>query len=317
MNIRKIIKSSPFFPSILRVKNLYVKKYPVSYTKYKYKKFYGESLNINNPQKLSEKIQYLKLFDYPKNTKVIQAADKFLLHDYLGSKSLEKCATPFLDVFDSVKQINFKKLPNQFVLKKTNASGMNLIVKNKKKLDMPYTIKILNKWMKDDYGYSNAEAHYSGSKSRIICEPFLNLGDEYRFFMVSGKIGFFQIIKWDWSLNESGEVSLEDDILQGHKKHYRIHLDRNLNPLWSDELPKNKNIVLPSYWNELIKISEIIGKDFPVVRVDFNDIDGIPKITELTFTPASGFLDILKNEKELDEVLGKTLNLGDYFEKNY
>ena len=59
-------------------------------TKKLYKKIFNRNLNLNNPILLTEKIQWLKLYDYPKNELVIQAADKYTLKEYLNNKKDEK-----------------------------------------------------------------------------------------------------------------------------------------------------------------------------------------------------------------------------------
>ncbi len=312
VKIKALIKSSPLFPIIIKARKEYAKKKPISYTKYQYKKFYNAPLDLDNPEKLSEKIQWLKLFVYPKNDKVVLAADKYTLHQYLDGKEMGKYRVPYIKVFDDANELDFEKLPNQFVIKKTNASGFNLIVKNKDELNISSTKKLLEKWMNTDFGMINTEFHYSAAQPKIICESFLNLGDEYRFFMVSGEIAFIQVIIWDWETNKDGKKNKDDAVIAGHKKHYRLHFDKNLKLLWSDKGAPQQNISLPNYWKELLEVSKIIGQDFPVVRVDFNDVNGKPKITELTFTPASGFLDILKHDKLLDLELGSRLELSGF-----
>ncbi|WP_432694727.1 ATP-grasp fold amidoligase family protein [Enterococcus faecium] len=290
------------------MKEFYIRKRPISYTKYQYKKYYEASLDLIKPQKLSEKIQYLKLLRYPYDEKVVLAADKYTLHEYLGEKGLLEYAVPFYKVYDNAEQINFNQLPEQFVIKKTNASGMNLIVKDKDKVDTKEVKSIVKGWMKKDFGSQTAEYHYSAATPRIICEPFLNLGDEFRLFMVGGNLAFIQVIKWDWTLDEDGKKNVENDLIKGHKKHYRLHFDSKGNLLWSDDGVSDLTFTPPIYWSDLKEIAKKISNDFPVVRIDFNDVDGQPKITELTFTPASGFLEILRNKPELDMELGKWLS---------
>ncbi|WP_427813652.1 ATP-grasp fold amidoligase family protein [Enterococcus sp. 22-H-5-01] len=310
LKIKKILKSSLLFPLYKESKIKFIQKYPILYTRIVYKRFYKYSLNLEHPVKLSEKIQYLKLFVYPKNEKVILAADKFTLHEYLAENNLSKYSVPYIKIIDDINKLCLQELPDQFVLKKTNASGMNLIVKNKNKLDVVKTKDLLNKWMNTDFGALSTEHHYSAAIPQIICEPFLDLGDEYRFFMVSGEVAFIQVIKWDWTISQNGEKSEDNDVITGHKKHYRLFFDINLNLIRSDDGDYKKNISIPTYWEDLIHVSKIIGKDFPVVRVDFNDVNGAPKITELTFTPANGFLSILRDEEKLDSKLGEQLELS-------
>lgn len=315
MEIRKILKKSLLYAPYIEVKARYVSKYPIIFTKYMYQKFYNEKLDLETPTKLSEKIQYLKLFNYPKNNLVVLASDKFTLHEYLNKKDFSEYSIPYIGIFDSVNQINFDKLPNKFVLKKTNASGMNLIVKDKDKLNLKKTKAEISKWMSTDFGLLSAERHYSSSVPRIICEPYLDLGDEFRFFMVSGKLAFIQVIKWEWNSNEDGNEEINKDIILGHRKHYRLHFNSKYQLMWADEDTPNMMIDLPEHIELMKSVANEIGKDFPVVRVDFNEVNKLPKITELTFTPASGFLDILRKQPEYNSKLGSWLEKSSLDEK--
>lgn len=44
----------------------------------------------------------------------------------------------------------------------------------------------------------------------------------------------------------------------------------------------------PKFFDEMIKVSEIIAKDFPFARVDFIESNGSLLLTEITFYPGSG-----------------------------
>lgn len=54
---------------------------------------------------------------------------------------------PLLGVWDSPDEINFDKLPEQFVLKVNWGSGQNIIVKDKSKLNKKETKRKLKEWM--------------------------------------------------------------------------------------------------------------------------------------------------------------------------
>lgn len=296
------------------VKNL-VKKTPI-FLKYSYKRFYGLPMNFKTPQKLSEKMQILKRYVYPYRKDVIQAADKYTLHDYLKSKNLEELSVPYLKVYESAENFDITELPKSFVLKKTNASSFNLIIKDKDKITEQDIKKTIRSWFSIDFGKIQNEFHYSKAKDRVICEPYFeNLGNEFRFFMVNGEIGFIQVIVWDWSERLYKSKIDSDSVIQGHSKHYRLHFNENWELYWKDNnIPDDLKISKPTNWKELKLISKKIAKNFPVVRIDFNTVNNRLKIIELTFTPASGFLEILKQKPKLDVELGNKLRIEDYFE---
>lgn len=296
-----------FINGLKKIKRYFSSLRPVATTKNYYNFFYNRNLNLSDPTYLSEKLQYLKLYVYPDDRKVILAADKYGLHQYLKSLGLENYSVPYITTFDKSSQIDFDLLPKSFVLKKTNASGYNLIVKNKDNITKQEVLKITKRWFKNDFGKISAEKHYSNSTSRIICEPYLEIGDEYRLFMIGGKLAFIQIIQWEWDKGEDGSELKDQSVINGHSKHLRIHLDPKWNLIWKDEDIDCNIKPKPVFWDELVRTSSLIAKDFPIVRVDFNEINGQPKITELTFTPASGYLDVLKQNPDLDLKLGGLL----------
>lgn len=192
---------------------------------------------------------------------------------------------------------------------------MNLIVKDKSNVTEKEIKKKLRYWFVFDYGKFSHEPHYSKAVDRIICEPFFrNLGNEYRFFMVNGGIGFVQVIVWDWARMGQAQKVNDEFVIEGHSKHYRFHFDKDWELYWKDEDTPNIEIPKPKNFEYLKQISKEIAKDFPVVRVDFNEINGEVKISELTFTPANGYLEILKQRPDLDTKLGKKLRIEDYFE---
>lgn len=315
--IKKILKKTPAFSLYKLFKNEVIKKYPEKFTKNKYQKFYGRSLDLVEPKYLSEKLQYLKLYEYPNNFKVIQAADKYTLHEYLKEKKLSYLSVPFIKVFEKNDDLQIAYLPQAFVIKKTNASGLNLIVKDKNKITEKFVNKLIKSWFKEDFGKNSIELHYSKAVDRVICEPFFeNLGNEYRVFMVNGEIGFVQVITWDWTKTDSEKNIADTNIIEGHGKSYRFHYDSSWKLLWKDEDTPEIIVEQPRNFETMIRISKTIAKDFPIVRVDFSEINNELKIMELTFTPARGFLDVLKNIPELDRKLGKKLILEKSIEEN-
>ena len=63
-------------------------------------------------------------------------ADKYLVKNWVKKKIGEKYIIPLIGVWDSFAQIDFKKLPKKFVLKVNHGCKMNIIVKNKDKLNI-------------------------------------------------------------------------------------------------------------------------------------------------------------------------------------
>ena len=95
----------------------------------------GRRLNLRNPTRFTEKIQWYKI-NY-RNPIMHQCVDKYLVRDYVKDKGLEGILVPLIGKYDSIDQIDWNSLPNMFVIKTTHGGGgLNVVVcTDKKKLD--------------------------------------------------------------------------------------------------------------------------------------------------------------------------------------
>ena len=109
---------------------------PTWYVKYQYKYITHHKLNLKNPTRYTEKLQYLRLYVYPKNALVSKCASRDGAREYLKELGLENLLIPIYGIFDSFDEIDFDQLPDQFVMKCTHACAFNKIVLNKEELDI-------------------------------------------------------------------------------------------------------------------------------------------------------------------------------------
>ena len=103
-----------------------------TYLKLTYKLRTGKKLNLNNPKTFNEKLQWLKLYDRKKI--YTSMVDKYEAKRYVANIIGEEYIIPTLGVYDNFDEINFEKLPNQFVIKCTHDSGGLVICKDKENL---------------------------------------------------------------------------------------------------------------------------------------------------------------------------------------
>lgn len=89
----------------------------------------GKELNLDNPTTLSEKIQWLKLYDSTYLKAYI--TDKITFKDWLKSKIGEGYSPNLLQICNQFKQIDFNSLPNEFVIKVNNSFKKNVFIYNK------------------------------------------------------------------------------------------------------------------------------------------------------------------------------------------
>ena len=254
-----------------------------------YKAKTGEDLDLENPGSFNEKIQWLKLYDStPLKTRL---ADKYIVRDWIKEKIGEEYLVPLLGVWDRFDDIDFSALPDQFALKCNHGSGMNMIVKDKSRMDMESVKEKFDKWMKTNYAYNGLELQYKDIPPKIIAEKYIEQMDnnllDYKIHVFNGIPKIIQIIG--------------DRELQSHKAKECF-----LTPDWapqelmyhtydSYDITPDK----PENLEELLKIAEILGEGFSYVRVDLYDLSGKIIFGEMTFTPASGVGKWLGNEKYL------------------
>ena len=154
-----------------------------------YKLHTGKTLDLENPQTLNEKIQWLKLFDTtPLKTRL---TDKYLVREWVREQIGEKYLIPLLGVWDNFDEIDFDALPEKFVLKANHGCHWNIVVKNKKEFNKDDAKEKMNKWLNTNYAFIyGLELQYKEIKPRIIAEKYLENyhGDiyDYRIWCLNG-----------------------------------------------------------------------------------------------------------------------------------
>ena len=87
-------------------------------------------LNLKNPKTFNEKMQWLKVYD--RNPAYSEMVDKYTAKQFSADKIGSEFIVPALGgPWDSFDEIEFEKLPNQFVLKTTHDCGGVFICKEK------------------------------------------------------------------------------------------------------------------------------------------------------------------------------------------
>lgn len=288
MNIKKIFSGS--FPNLykfLQEKKCEImyqrrraqnpEKYPQLLEK-RYEKLCGVKMDINSPKTYSEKIQWLKLYD--NNPLRTHLTDKVEVRKWIQEMIGDEYLIPVYGVYDTPDEIEWDKLPNQFVIKTNHSSGWNIVVKEKKELNLDKTKKKLKNWLKHDYAFwTEYEPHYSGIQPKILIEKYMedmsgNLTD-YKFLCFSGKPMF---------------VWVDLDRFGNHKRNV-YDLDWNLQP-WSQftyGINENVRKTPPENFEDMCHVANKLCEGFRHVRVDLYNVDGKVYFGEMTFTNGSGF----------------------------
>lgn len=260
-----------------------------------------KKLNLKNPQTFNEKIQWCKLYYYPRSKRVVTCADKYAVREYIKRKGYGETLTPLLGVWDNANDIEWNKLPDQFVLKCNHGCAYNIVVPDKRKLDKAKATKQLNDWLKEDFGAFNIELHYSKIKPhKVICEEFLGESiTDYKFFCFNG---------------EPKYIYVSNDLI--HDRQAQIgffYLDGTKMPLTRDDYTDIPEVKLPPFFDEMTQMAKKLSQDFPFVRVDFFIANGRYYFAELTFTPGAGMMPF--NPEKYDLEWGKMLDISEVVEK--
>lgn len=261
-----------------------------------YRNMMGKELDLNNPQTFNEKLQWLKLHDRKKiYTKMV---DKYEAKEYVASIVGEEYIIPTIGIYNSFDEIDFDKLPNQFVMKCTHDSGGNVVCKDKSKLDIEKAREKINASLKTNYYWVWREWPYKNVKPRIIIEPYLE--DKKETEIIDYKIMCF-----------SGKAKLlftctERNTKNGLKVTF-FDLDWNKLPFTRHYPASTKKIKKPKNFNKMIKFAEKLSKDNIFLRVDFYEINNKLYFGELTFYPGAG---IEEFEPEIwDKKIGDLIEL--------
>lgn len=272
----------------------FFKNYPETILKWRYKLKFKRKLDLNNPNLFFDKIFWMSL--YTDTSLWSELADKYAVRKYVEEKIGSHILNELYGVYASVEEINYHKLPDSFVLKTTNGCTTNILVSDKKNLNIKETNKHLARWMKFHYGEITGQLHYSIIKPQIIAEKFLKQEDnlesslvDYKFYCFEGKPLYVFVVS--------------DRVFNTHTL-ARMMYDLNWNPHPEVFTPDIylKEVEKPKSFDQMIEYSSKLSQPFSFVRVDFYEINGKPVFGEMTFTPGTEAGFTLKFQKELGEL---------------
>ena len=265
-----------------------------AYIESTYKKRFGRTINLKNPETYTEKLQWLKLFY--RNDKMPIVTDKYEVHQYLTNLGYEDILNDVIGVYDNANEIDFDALPKSFVAKTTQGCSSNLICKDKNQLDWEKWQKIMNSWLKLNVYAFGREWNYKDIKARIIIEELIEHQPliDYKFMCFNGEPKYLQIN------NDLGGVHYVD--------FYNIDWTR-VSFTYNKFQKSNHVLPIPPQFEEMKTLARELSKPFPYVRVDFYNPPGKIIFGELTFFPGSGLLPLIPLDSNYDEFLGSQLDL--------
>jgi len=267
------------------------------YLKIQYSLAMHKKLDLEHPVSYNEKIQWLKLHDRkPEYTMMV---DKYAVREYIGKTIGDEYSIPLVGgPWCRFEDIDFDKLPDQFVLKCNHDSGGLVICKDKSKLDKEAARKKIRKSLKRNFYWANREWPYKDVKPCIIAEQYMvdDSGYElrdYKFFCFDGEPKAMFI-----ATDRSSHVSTKFDFFD---------MDFNHLPFTNGHPCAEKTPDKPKCFDEMIRLAKILSQGIKQVRVDFYEINGRVYFGEMTFSHWSGMVPF--KPEEWDYKFGEWIKL--------
>lgn len=255
-------------------------------------------------KEFDQKIAYKMLFD--RRRFLYQTADKYeakrLASSVLGSEGVAK----LYGVHKTAADIDWKALPEEFVIKVTHGCGGSLIVCNvgesytnildsngelplewnvmrvsPKNLNHQVVEKYFNQMIKKTYGWGDPfpfhyEWLYKKIKPRIIIEEYLSDDGkspiDYRLFVMGGKVRYIQRDQIT-ATNHFSTLHNTDWEMLTVKYNYEMTTKQPLPPL---------NL------RKMIEYSELLAEETDFARIDFYEIENRLIFGEITHYPRGG-----------------------------
>jgi len=270
------------------------------------KRFYhakmGKTLDLEHPRTFNEKLQWLKLHD--RNPRYQQLVDKIAVKEYIAECLSEEYVIPTLGVWKHFDDIDFDRLPDQFVLKCSHDSGGLVICTDKAKLDKAAAKEKIERSLRRNYYTFGREWPYNGIEPRILAEKYMCDGDhdkenltDYKIFCFAGEPRYVMTVR-DRSKGK------------GHSLHRWYDTDWQLQDLDLDYRGETRQPEeRPAQLDEMLRIARQLAKGIRHVRVDLYLIGGRIYFGEMTFYHQSG-AEYFEPE-EWDEKLGALIPLDE------
>lgn len=234
---------------------------------------FRKAIRWNNPQTFNEKLNWLKVH-YHRDI-LTQMADKYEAKKIVAKKIGPQYVVPLYGVWDQAEEIDFVKLPNQFVLKCNHNSGGGMcICKDKSELDYNSVRERLERGLKKDFYLLSREWPYKNIHHRILAEQLLvdNSGAEINDY------------KW-WCFN--GEPMYMYRTIKSKNRHdvFENFYDMDFNPVMIDHgYPRRvPEFEKPAEFEEMKQLAKQLSDGLPFVRMDFFDVNGKVYFGEFTF----------------------------------
>lgn len=250
-----------------------------------YLKTHGHFLHLRRPRTFDEKLQWYKL--HYRDVRMTTMSDKYEVRGFLQARGYGGLLNELYGVFDSPGEIDLSALPEQFVLKATHGSGMNIICRDRKSLDWEKCRGLMKRWLATNFYHVGRQWAYKNIKPRLICEKYLEneeFGEllDYKFYCFGGRPEVLFVCTGRYG---AGGVK------------YNAY-DMNWNRIYAYKGKPCSDLIIekPDTLEAMIAIAGQLCEGFPFIRVDLYSIRGKIIFGELTFYPDSGTVPFTPDE---------------------
>lgn len=265
----------------------------VTFAKRFYRSRTGRNLNLEEPKTFDEKQWWMKIhYRHPLMT---ICADKYRVREYVHECGLENILNKLYGVYETVDEIDYDKLPNEFILKTNHGCGGNFICTDQQQFPKNKTAEILNKKLNENYYYQSREWPYKNIKPCIIAEKLLKNDNgeplvDYRFLCFHGKCKCIFIDIDTCAEDGRHKLNAKRNVYDGNMNLLNVKVSReNFDPLL---------ITKPADFEEMRTYAEKLSEPFPFCRVDFYYINNKIYFGEMTFYHAGSSSIITPTEFE-------------------
>ncbi|MBL8834678.1 MAG: hypothetical protein JNL66_00465 [Alphaproteobacteria bacterium] len=242
---------------------------------------------------------------WARDPRITATSEKVNVRDFVAARVGPDYLIPLLKVWEQPEEIVLDALPDQFALKASHASGFNLLVGDKAKVDVAMLRETMRRWLAIDWYRVHREWGYKGIPRRIMAEALIldrgELPADYKFYVFNGRARMVMV--------NSPAPRAALTINRG--KHLtRDFFDETWRPLRvRKENPRAAvRPAKPARLDEMVRVAGALGADFPFCRVDLYQADGKVYFGEITHYPSAGRQ--IFTPADFDAALGEVWRTG-------
>jgi hypothetical protein len=257
---------------------------------------YRRFIDMENPQRFTEKIQILKLRGglEAHSGWVDKLEAKRRVAEILG----EQWITPTLWRGRQLPPVAARTWPTPYLIKANHGSGFYHHVVTEADKDWPRIEKECASWLRQRWHPHLRERQYDAIVPELLVEPRLGgtaevLPYDYKFGVYNGRAEYCGV-----SVGRLQGITFA--VFDRQWRPLPFTLDKTPPATFTPEKPP--------HFEAMLEAAEVLARPFHYARIDFYDLPDGPRFGEITLTPGSGHLPVQPDE--WDFRLGAMLDLS-------